>query len=214
MAKVTLSRAREHMATQSQQLVSAQQRVDELLSLQQKLRVALNGGGAPSMHRGSTVTSQAPAAYASDAKVAEVRQLLGAAVRSQAEQQLEVDTLRSTLREERTSTENAKVAAARAAEEVKEMREKVQKLQDELNTERTERMEEGAAAMEREEALQEKVDELEAAEKERQRQQKMMEEAEAAMAPPSGPAPSIAVAKPPPPPPAAGFDANMGGFSL
>ena len=132
-------------------------------------------------------------------------------MRVQAEQQRELDTLRDALRDERCKAYAATHTAKLRSQEAAEATEQRDRLQSELEAERTERMESESAALEREEALQAKIDELE--EKERRRIE--LEEALAAAEPaPSGPVASIAVSTAPVEAPKEGFDAMAGGFSL
>ena len=182
----------------SSALEDAQAKVDHLLEVQRKLHAVLN---------------DAPLT-AGTGESAGVRNLLGHAVRAQTEQQRELDALRDTLREERCLVFSSAQQAKAAATELAAVREQAARLQAELDKERSERMESESAALEREEALQAQVDEME--EKERRRVQLAEEFARVeALAGPPMPAPSITVAAPPPPPPAAaGFDVSAGGFSL
>lgn len=174
--------------------------------------------------------------------------LLGKAVRTQAEQQQEIDRLSESLREQRTGAGNARHTASVATNEAEELRAEVQRLTTRLRDEQvnalrhtlppmsvvallpvrvplqlesqlvvvssqSERMESEAAALEREEALEGKVAELEEQERRRVELEAAMEAA--MQAPPPSTAPSIKVAAAPAaPPPPGGFDASAGGFSL
>ena len=91
---------------------------------------------------------------------ANMRQLLGKAVQQATEPQVTIDTLRDELREERTLSLTARHVAATSREEVAELKAKLAAVQKELEEERSERMEEGAAAMEREEKLEAIIDEM------------------------------------------------------
>jgi hypothetical protein len=213
--KSSLASAREHMSTQSQSLLDAQQRVDELLSMQQKLRTLL-GGGLPPL--GEENTAPVPTAkggggsLANDEKLGEMRTLLGQAVRAQTEQQHEIDSLRQALREEQTASQIAVAQATSSRTDMQDARKKLEEVQAQLKAEQSERMESEAAAMEREETLQAKVEELEEAERRRLELEKAFEAVDST---PTPPAASISVATPPPKPPApAGFDISAGGFSL
>jgi len=204
-----LASAREQLATQSKALVDAQQRVDELLKAQQRLKAVLFT--APTAPAGTGRGSQPDGA--SDAKVAELRVLLGKAVRTQAEQQQEIDRLSESLREQRTGAGNARHTASVATNEAEELRAEVQRLTTLLRDEQSERMESEAAALEREETLEGRVAELEEQERRRVELEAAMEAA--MQAPPPSAAPSIKVAAAPAaPPPPGGFDASAGGFSL
>ena len=89
----------------SSELLLARERVDALLQAQNRLRVLLDSNAS---------TDQAATA---SPKLVELRQLLGRAVRTQTEQQHEIDTLRAELAEERTISQNARHAAENSAAE-------------------------------------------------------------------------------------------------
>ena len=82
-----------------------------------------------------------------------LRSLLGRAVRNQAEQQREIDSLRDRLRDADAVARAASAQASASASESHTARARQQQLQEELDTERSERMESEAASLEREEAL-------------------------------------------------------------
>ena len=182
----------------------AQERVNNLLAAQKRLRLILGSTALLDIGTGSC--------DAGSAKVPELRQLLGRAVRAQTEQQLEIESLRIQVREERTRAFTAKDAATVAATQTREMHTQVEQLQMELADERNERMESEAAAMEREEQLQARVEDLEAQERRRLEIEKAMEEAEPPPAPPSSI--QVQATQPPPPVSGPGFDVTAGGFSL
>ena len=181
--------------------------VNQLLEVQKQLHAVLLG----SPKGGSEATVATPGSPGGGS-AASLRTLLGKAVRAQTEQQRELDALRDQLREERSAAYSAKQLASASAQESRELRAARDGLQAELDTERSDRMESEAASLEREEALEAKVAELE--EKERRRLE--IEAALAAAEPtPDMPAPSIVVAQAPPPPTQMeGFDMSAGGFSL
>lgn len=220
-----LASAREAMASQSQQLAGAQSKVDELLNIQQKLRGILTGDGeadaggiaalgrSASMAVGGDAAAKAPAGEDLTAKLSELRQMLGKAVQVQAQQQIEIDGLKDQLRDQKTASEVAVANAVSSSSELKDMQKHMDELREELETEKRERMESEASALEREEALQEEVDDLKEAERRRLELMKKMEEVEAMSAPPA-PAASIAVKAPPPPAVPQGFEAAAGGFEL
>ena len=112
--------------------------------------------------------------------MSELRQLLGKAVRAQAEQQHEIESLRDSLREERTVAGNAREMASNASRDAEELRQQVESLRSQLADEQVrslsrprpdpqcaspshhvahhvrvqrERMESESAALEREEEL-------------------------------------------------------------
>eukprot|EP00322_Chrysochromulina_rotalis_P016735 CAMPEP_0115857744 /NCGR_PEP_ID=MMETSP0287-20121206/15737_1 /TAXON_ID=412157 /ORGANISM="Chrysochromulina rotalis, Strain UIO044" /LENGTH=222 /DNA_ID=CAMNT_0003311981 /DNA_START=27 /DNA_END=695 /DNA_ORIENTATION=+ len=209
--------AKVQLACQARHLEDAQQRVDELLRVQQKLKAVLvNGASATSST--AVVVSEAPAiGNGQDTKkVTELRKLLGDAVRTQAKQQSEIESLRELLREEQTAARNALESARIAETKSGELQEQVDELQRQLQTEQQDRMESEAAALEREEKLEEKVEELEEKERRRIALEAAMEEAMAKEAPPTkAVVPEVAVAvSASPAKPAEGFDAAAGGFSL
>ena len=185
----------------SSELLLARERVDALLQAQNRLRVLLDSNA-----------SSDQAATASP-KLVELRQLLGRAVRTQTEQQHEIDTLRAELAEERTISQNARHAAENSAAETAAAREQLHQVQQDLSDERQERMESEAAAMEREEQLQGRVEQLEEEERRRVALEKAMAEVEP---PPAMPAAMQMQVVAPPPQPAsnAGFAASAGGFEL
>ena len=210
--------------------------VNQLLEVQRQLHSVLTGGGltlpesgknkgppplpwrraiaqsciAPPTRAFAYFACAAGAAGAAGPKASATRNLLGRAVRVQAEQQRELDMLRDSLSEAHVAAWSATEKAAAAAAEAAASKDRGDRLQAELTAERNERMESESAALEREEALEAKIAELE--EKERRRIE--LEAAlEAAAPPPDMPAPSIAVAQPPPGPPPPAFGA-AGGFEL
>lgn len=189
--------------------------VDELLKVQQRLKAVVIAAPIIAPHLDSLdvagTSVETAKSETADAKVAELRQLLGKAVRAQTEQQHDIDRLRDALREERTGAISERHAANVAAAEAQQLREEVHELRSQLAEEQRERMESEAAALEREEQLEARVQDLVEAEQRRLALEKAMAEVEP---PPASAPPSIQVSAPPPPPPSAGFDASAGGFSL
>lgn len=142
-----------------------------------------------------------------------LRHLLGRAVRLQTDQQRDLDALRDSVSEARVNAWSATQKAAASSTASIEATERGDKLEAELAAERNERMESEAAALEREEELQAKIDELEEKERRRVELQKALDDAEA-MEAPAMPAASIAVVAKPPPPPPPGMNMAAGGFEL
>ena len=166
--------------------------VDELLKVQQRLRIVLggegdNGLGAPSRSSLVSVAEATDGATAAasgpltSARLAGLRQLIGKAVRTQAEQQHEIDRLTEQLREERTASGTAALRSSTAAADADALRERVATLEAQLADERRERMESESAAMEREERLEERVEELLEQERHRIELQKAVVRREKAM---------------------------------
>jgi hypothetical protein len=191
--------------------------VDELLQVQQRLKAVVlaaptiaPAGDLDPLAAASATVGTAKAETA-DAKVAELRQLLGKAVRAQTEQQHDIDRFREALREEQTGAVSERHAANVAASEAQQLRKEVDELRSQLAEEQRERMESEAAALEREEQLEARVQDLVEADQRRLALEKAMAEVEP---PPASAPPSIQVSAPPPAPPSAGFDVSAGGFSL
>lgn len=93
-------------------------------------------------------------------KAQEMRQLLGKAVQEATELQLTSESLRDELREAKTLAESGKHNVANAKDEVAALKAELMSVQKQLEDERSERMEEGAAAMEREEKLEAIIEEM------------------------------------------------------
>jgi len=184
-------------------LAEAQLKVNNLLEVQKQLHSVLLGEGMLATEPRTSPAGSAPSPG--------LRGLLGRAVRVQQQQQRELDSLRDAIREERSVAWSAQQHAQASAADSASAREKAEELQTLLATERTERMESESAALEREEQLQAKIDELEEKERRRLEMEKMLAEAEPA---PDVPVNNITVAAAAPAAPVEGFDASAGGFSL
>ena len=95
----SLSNAKEQLQVQAQQLLDAQQQVDELLQAQMRLKAMLI---SPPGVASSTGAPQPGDSAGDAAKASEARVLLGKAVRRQTEQQLQIEAMSASLRDERT----------------------------------------------------------------------------------------------------------------
>ena len=205
---------------QAQQLLDAQQQVDELLQAQMRLKAMLI---SPPGVASSTGAPQPGDSAGDAAKASEARVLLGKAVRRQTEQQLQIEAMSASLRDERTRALIACQKASDTQRQAEQLQGQLATLREQLSKEQRERMESEAVACKMEEQLKAKVGELQEQERRRLALEKAMEEAmeeakgaltsaEASLSSPAAPLVPI-VAAPPPTSPAPGFNPSVGGFS-
>ena len=216
----SLSNAKEQLQVQAQQLLDAQQQVDELLQAQMRLKALLI---SPPGVASSTGAPQPGDSAGDAAKASEARVLLGKAVRRQTEQQLQIEAMSASLRDEGTRALIACQKARDNQHQVEQLQEQLATLREQLSKEQRERMESEAASRKTEEQLKAKVGELQEQERRRLALEKAMEEAmeeakgaltsaEASLSSPAAPLVPI-VAAPPPTSPPPGFNPSVGGFS-
>ena len=216
----SLSNAKEQLQVQAQQLSDAQQQVDELLQAQMRLKAMLI---SPPGVASSTGAPQPGDSAGDAAKASEARVLLGKAVRRQTEQQLQIEAMSASLRDEGTRALIACQKARDNQHQVEQLQEQLATLREQLSKEQRERMESEAASRKTEEQLKAKVGELQEQERRRLALEKAMEEAmeeakgaltsaEASLSSPAAPLVPI-VAAPPPTSPPPGFNPSVGGFS-
>ena len=217
----SLSNAKEQLQVQAQQLLDAQQQVDELLQAQMRLKAMLI---SPPGVASSTGAPQPGDSAGDAAKASEARVLLGKAVRRQTEQQLQIEAMSASLRDERTRALIACQKASDTQRQAEQLQGQLATLREQLSKEQRERMESEAVACKMEEQLKAKVGELQEQERRRLALEKAMEEAmeeakgaltsaEASLSSPAAPLVPI-VAAPPPTSPPPGFNPSVGGFSL
>jgi hypothetical protein len=213
----SLSNAKEQLQVQAQQLSDAQQQVDELLQAQMRLKAMLI---SPPGVASSTGAPQPGDSAGDAAKASEARVLLGKAVRRQTEQQLQIEAMSASLRDEGTRALIACQKARDNQHQVEQLQEQLASLREQLSKEQRERMESEAASRKTEEQLKAKVGELQEQESRRLAQDTAMEEAlgamtnsEASRSSPAAPLVPI-VAAPPPTSPPPGFNPSAGDFSL
>lgn len=216
----SLSNAKEQLQVQAQQLLDAQQQVDELLQAQMRLKAMLI---SPPGVASSTGAPQPGDSAGDAAKASEARVLLGKAVRRQTEQQLQIEAMSASLRDERTRALIACQKASDTQRQAEQLQGQLATLREQLSKEQRERMESEAVACKMEEQLKAKVGELQEQERRRLALEKAMEEAmeeakgaltsaEASLSSPAAPLVPI-VAAPPPTSPPPGFNPSVGGFS-
>ena len=216
----SLSNAKEQLQVQAQQLSDAQQQVDELLQAQMRLKAMLI---SPPGVASSTGAPQPGDSAGDAAKASEARVLLGKAVRRQTEQQLQIEAMSASLRDERTRALIACQKASDTQRQAEQLQGQLATLREQLSKEQRERMESEAVACKMEEQLKAKVGELQEQERRRLALEKAMEEAmeeakgaltsaEASLSSPAAPLVPI-VAAPPPTSPPPGFNPSVGGFS-
>ena len=217
----SLSNAKEQLQVQAQQLLDAQQQVDELLQAQMRLKAMLI---SPPGVASSTGAPQPGDSAGDAAKASEARVLLGKAVRRQTEQQLQIEAMSASLRDERTRALIACQKASDTQRQAEQLQGQLATLREQLSKEQRERMESEAVACKMEEQLKAKVGELQEQERRRLALEKAMEEAmeeakgaltsaEASLSSPAAPLVPI-VAAPPPTSPPPGFNPSAGDFSL
>ena len=216
----SLSNAKEQLQVQAQQLLDAQQQVDELLQAQMRLKAMLI---SPPGVASCTGAPQPGDSAGDAAKASEARVLLGKAVRRQTEQQLQIEAMSASLRDERTRALIACQKASDTQRQAEQLQGQLATLREQLSKEQRERMESEAVACKMEEQLKAKVGELQEQERRRLALEKAMEEAmeeakgaltsaEASLSSPAAPLVPI-VAAPPPTSPPPGFNPSVGGFS-
>ena len=146
----SLSNAKEQLQVQAQQLSDAQQQVDELLQAQMRLKAMLI---SPPGVASSTGAPQPGDSAGDAAKASEARVLLGKAVRRQTEQQLQIEAMSASLRDEGTRALIACQKARDNQHQVEQLQEQLATLREQLSKEQRERMESEAASRKTEEQL-------------------------------------------------------------